>query len=1078
MPVTAETLRPLLQAFDFRKLFVQVLGWERHQAALLSVPVGGHTFTLEAVAHKRGFVAFICAPGPSDTVPDADVRRRIDREVTQAAAEHLVVFTDGRSRQVWQWVRRRQGDRPAACRTFEFRTGAVNNVLLDRLLDLRFTLDEEESVTQPEVVGRVGRTLDVDGVTKRFYDRFQKEHQTFLGFIEGIAGQGDRDWYASVMLNRLMFVYFVQRQGFLDGDRDYLKNRLKRVRQERGSGQFHTFYRHFLLRLFHEGLARPKAKRRAGLDALLGNVPYLNGGIFDPHELEQAHPNLNVGDEAFDRLFAFFDRYQWYLDDRTLANEWQINPGVIGYIFEKYVNQKQMGAYYTKEDITEYIARNTIVPYLLDAAADRCPDAFRADGVWRLLRDDPDRYLFDSQRHGADQALPPEVEAGRDSWNRPAPETHGLPTETWRESIARTKRHRELGNKLRAGEVCSVNDLITDNLDLRQFAEDVIDTCDDPVLLRAFWEALQKITVLDPTCGSGAFLFMALNILEPLYDACLDRMHALHWGSSSPEEVADFAASLEKMKGHPNRRFFILKSIIVNNLYGVDVMKEAVEICKLRLLLKVVAQARTFADLEPLPDMDFNVRVGNSLVGFASEEAFEKARQGRLSFDRAEVERIRAAAKGADVAFQSFRGFQTAEESDADAVGTAKAESRRSLDELRRQLNPYLAAEYGIDSSNEAAFAAWRASHQPFHWWSEFFGVTAAGGFDVIIGNPPYVEYAKVEKDYRIRHYLTEDCGNLYAFVVERSFDLLRPRGRSGMIVPHSAFCTDRMAPLMRLFGGPRATWVSTYDIRPSKLFAGVDQRLAIYLTAPAPRHQTFGTRYHRWHEPARATLFRTLSYADVSEVEYPNAVAKIGSETELRLRKMLRGRPPLVADLGGRATVYYHNAPRYWVRAMTIAPYFRNERDGEKLSTQVKTLAVCTATDAGTVAAALNSSLFCWWFVAFSDSRHLNRREIDCFPLGLAGMSDADRGELASLCARLMEDYRGHAVRKECLYKTTGRVVYDEYYPRHSKAIIDEIDRVLARHYGFSAEDLDFIINYDVKYRMGQDTADEAEEG
>ena len=73
-------------------------------------------------------------------------------------------------------------------------------------------------------------------------------------------------------------------QGFLDGDDQYLRNRLKRVQKERGAGQFHSFYRYFLLRLFHEGLAQPPASRKAGLDALLGKVPYLNGGIFELHE--------------------------------------------------------------------------------------------------------------------------------------------------------------------------------------------------------------------------------------------------------------------------------------------------------------------------------------------------------------------------------------------------------------------------------------------------------------------------------------------------------------------------------------------------------------------------------------------------------------------------------------------------------------------------------------------------------------------------------------------------------------------------------------------------------------------------
>jgi Eco57I restriction-modification methylase len=841
--------------------------------------------------------------------------------------------------------------------------------------------------------GRIGRALDVDSVTKRFHGAYQKEHRAFLGFIEGLPGVGDRTWYASVMLNRLMFVYFIQKQGFLDGDPDYLKNRLKRLAQKRVSGQLPSYYRYFLRLLFHEGLTRPKAKRRAGLVTLLGDVPYLHGGIFGPHELETKHAGLDIPDEAFERLFAFFDRYQWDLDERPPANEHQINPGVIGHVFEKYVNRRQMGAYYTKEDITEYVVRDTIIPFLLEGVAARCPGAFRPDRAWRLLGDAPDRYVFDSLRHGTDLVLPREVAEGRACWNRPAPDAYGLPTETWRECVTRTGRCRDLCRKLRAGEVRSVNDLVTNNLDLRRFAVDLIDGCDDAALLWAFWKTLQEVSVLDPTCGSGAFLFAALNLLETLYHVCLDRMQALLWKSPRPETVTDFAATLGRMNGQPNRRFLVLKSIIVNNLYGVDVMKEAVEVCKSRLLLKVVAQARTAADLEPLPDVNFNLRVGNALVGSIGKEG-------------------------------------------------------------RR-----------IDSSEEAR----RLDRQQFHWGSEFADVMAGGGFDVIIGNPPYVEYARVAKEYRIRDYGTGDCGNLYAFVVERSFALLGPRGRSGMIVPHSAFCTDRMAPLMRLFGGKRATWVSTYDIRPSKLFAGVDQRLAIYLTAPAPGRLTFGTRYHRWHEPGRAYLFRTLSYADVSEIEYPNAVAKIGSATELRLWKRLSARTPLVDNLGGRAVVYYHNAPRYWVRAMTFAPYFRNERDGAKRSAQVKTLPARTAADAAAMAAALNSSLFYWWFVAFSDSRHLNRREIDRFPLGLAEMSDADRGELVGLCGRLMRDYRRHAVRKKCRYQTTGKVEYDEYYPRHSKGIIDEIDRVLARHLGLDGDELDFVLNFDLKFRWSE---------
>ena len=78
----------------------------------------------------------------------------------------------------------------------------------------------------------------------------------------------------------------------------------------------------------------------------------------------------------------------------------------------------------------------------------------------------------------------------------------------------------------------------------------------------------------------------------------------------------------------------------------------------------------------------------------------------------------------------------------------------------------------------------------------EFYGIMDGGGFDVIIGNPPYVEYSKVKSDYNVRGYATESCGNLYAFVTERCLDVLSAGGRLEMIVQLPIVCTDRMKPL------------------------------------------------------------------------------------------------------------------------------------------------------------------------------------------------------------------------------------------------------------------------------------------
>ena len=204
------------------------------------------------------------------------------------------------------------------------------------------------------MVFRLRDAFDRDRITRRFYDHFKREHAAFLAFIKGITEQGDREWYASLMLNRLMFVYFIQCKGFLNGDTDYLKNRLRVIQERQGKGKFLTFYRYFLLRLFHEGFAQQPAQRAADLEELLGEVPYLNGGLFELHTLEQKHTGIDIPDEAFEHL-CLFDQYGWHLDTRPCATTEKSIPTCWA-TFSRSTSTKH-GAYYTKEDITEYIAK-------------------------------------------------------------------------------------------------------------------------------------------------------------------------------------------------------------------------------------------------------------------------------------------------------------------------------------------------------------------------------------------------------------------------------------------------------------------------------------------------------------------------------------------------------------------------------------------------------------------------------------------------------------------------------------------------------------------------------------------------
>ena len=123
---------------------------------------------------------------------------------------------------------------------------------------------------------------------------------------------------------------------------------------------------------------------------------------------------------------------------------------------------------------------------------------------------------------------------------------------------------------------------------------------------------------------------------------------------------------------------------------------------------------------------------------------------------------------------------------------------------------------------------------------------------------------------------------------------------------------------------------------------------------------------------------------------------------------------------------------------------------------------------------AILNSSLFYWFFVLRSNCRDLSSREIETFPIDISSVNPQNAKLLKDLGKALSADFQRNAYRKIANYKATGQVQYDEYYPKLSKTIIDKIDAALASIYGFSEEELDFILNYDIKYRMGDELAEE----
>ncbi len=1112
MTIDAARFQKLLNDFKLEQLFNE-LGWDRDSLKPQELSINGEAFTLTAIAQKRGVAILRCSPDGAGNIPPRPTLLKIEKEATKLAHEHLLVFTDAaQTALTWVWVSRAPGQ-PAATRTHTWHKGTSGESLRQKLNQIVWSLEEEEAITLTDVITGLRRAFDRDRVTKKFYEHFKAEHQAFADFIKGIAAVTDQAWYASLMLNRLMFVYFIQQKGFLEGNQNYLADRMQRVREQSGKGHFHSFYRLFLRRLFHEGLGQDKSIRKADLSALIGGVPYLNGGLFAVHELEEANPDIDIPDEAFECLFRFFDAYDWHLDDRPLSKGSEINPDVLGYIFEKYINQKQMGAYYTKEDITEYISKNTVVPHLIEQAQARCKVAFDGEtSVWNLLKADPERYLYSAMKTGVidasgeavpESALPDFVQAGmKDAkarmferrynlgeavFHTATSERGTLPTETWREYVKRRTRCLTLREKLAKGEVKSADDLITHNLDIRQFMQDVIETCTGPDLLRAVWQAIvgrvpgkneshhhirHGITILDPTCGSGAFLFAALNVLEPLYEACLDRMEGFVEDARKLGKTADadYAKILEEVARHPSRRYFIYKNIILHNLFGVDIMAEAVEICKLRLFLKLVSQVDGGRELEPLPDIDFNIRCGNTLVGYATESQFDAA--NTLASDQAHRAEIKASTADLADAFDFFRQQQTVH--GGKVTADDKRKLRDKLNGLSLELDRYLAHDYGIDPDKPRIFKSWRESHQPFHWFAEFYGVMREGGFDVVIGNPPFVENSPRNVNYTFQSptYQTIGCGNLYAFVTERCFNLCHQLGKFSFIMPSASICTPRMAPLLNgIFKRYKFCAVSIWDERPSKLFDGVDQQLSIYLCGPDGNSERniFVSSMRHWASVEREALFQLQGYVSVnSSLREAGVVPKIASKNELVLVNKLRNKAiPAVRSLGATESLYYKNAGgRYWRLVKSFPTYFRSEAGATQTSTE-KIRAV-KADETQIFVAIYSSTLFYWYWRVASNCRHLTEREFEAFPISPSLLTKNDQIQIKKLSKEYEKDILENATRLTTRNRQTGLIEQDSYRLSASKQIVDKIDMELARIIGLSDEETDFIINYDIKYRMG----------
>jgi hypothetical protein len=166
------------------------------------------------------------------------------------------------------------------------------------------------------------------------------------------------------------------------------------------------------------------------------------------------------------------------------------------------------------------------------------------------------------------------------------------------------------------------------------------------------------------------------------------------------------------------------------------------------------------------------------------------------------------------------------------------------------------------------------------------------------------------------------------------------------------------------------------------------------------------------------------------------------------------------------RFVTYYSRKVNSFLQVLDFVPTVQDGEGNLRPPSEFKELRLLSQEAADAVLCCFNSTLFRWFMDVVSDGSHVNRREVDNFPFDPARASSA-HPELAGLASRLSERLRNTSDCRTMRYSHDVLTVQC-IIPRHAKSIIDEVDRVLARHYGFTDEELDFIINYDIKYRMG----------
>ena len=639
------------RAGEIRGLFVEVLDFNPAMGQVSLSPSPSNVdlpATAERVAELEGVhVLYVALENPETErvrKGEASVAARLIAD--QLGDDLLLVFTNASASQLHLIQPKFEGARPT-----------LRRMVVERDLPRRTAVQQVSNIywnhrDTGSVRLALDRAFDVEAVTKAFFDEYKRVFDLAMEGVEGFGSgepeQESKKLFVQTLFNRLMFIYFLSRKGWLTfrGDNDYL-NALWRDYQAADSDD-KNFHIQRLTLLFFAGLNNPQSRdlsrNNPVLYAKIGAPPFLNGGLFEKTDLDK-RTGVVVPDGVIERvLHDLFDRFNFTVMESTPFDiEVAVDPEMLGKVFEELVTGRHdTGSYYTPRPVVSFMCREALKGYL-----EGCDTGIAGEDVAAFVD-------------------------GRD--------TSGV-------SLASAPKVAE---------------------------------------------ALERVTVVDPACGSGAYLLGMMQELVDLRQALFN--------------VGVDARSLYDLKLH----------IIQRNLYGVDIDEFAVNIAMLRMWLSLVIEYEGDTP-EPLPNLDFKVVKGDTLLGpDPSPDSY------------GDLFRHRAHAVAAQLA--DLKGRHMESTTDKDAL---KEEIERVQDDLRDALADTPAPSDAVD------------------WRVEFAEVFDRGGFDVAIANPPYVRFQKIASDYKrelkpLYGDAADGKSDLYCYFYVRALELLNENGAHVFVCSNS----------------------------------------------------------------------------------------------------------------------------------------------------------------------------------------------------------------------------------------------------------------------------------------------------